>query len=118
MYFRIVVDRLHIMKHRGKIEIVDLFSRANRPAKRSNEHHVEAGLRIKGCPAKIRAPSLTLSQNSKWSGASTMMVEPCSNQPSSSPLCTLASQGNTVGPLVSALSNRSRKCSPRLATNI
>ena len=47
-----------------------------------------------------RADSTMLSQNSKSSGASTMIVDPCSNQPSSSPFTTLMSQGKVVGPMV------------------
>src|SRR3954452_14723977 len=60
------------------------------------------GLRIKGSPARTRSDSAILLQNSKLPGASTMMVEPCSNQPSSSPFLTSTSQGNTVGPCVCA----------------
>src|ERR1700692_1382631 len=67
--------------------------------------------RMSGCPAFIGADSTTLSQNSKSSGASTMIVDPCSNQPSSSPLRTLTSQGKAVGPLLWALRVTSIKCS-------
>ena len=35
------------MKHSGKIEIIDLFSRVNQPSKYSSEHHLEAGFMLK-----------------------------------------------------------------------
>src|SRR5947199_7572589 len=78
-------------------------------ASRTGATHL-AGLRSSASPARMRAPSFTLAANSKCSGASTMMVEPCSNQPSSSPLRTLASHGNTDGPRLCALRVTSRKC--------
>lgn len=43
------------------------------------------GTRISGSPMRILEPSRIVSQRSKPSGASTTMVEPCSNQPISSP---------------------------------
>ncbi len=49
---------------------------------------------------RTRAPSRMVSQSEKPSGANTMMVEPCSNQPSSSPLWNAASHGKHVRPLM------------------
>ncbi len=43
------------------------------------------GRRISGWPTRMSAPSLTLSHSEKPSGANTMIVEPCWNQPISSP---------------------------------
>ncbi len=66
----------------------------------------------------MRVPSAMPSQKVKSPGARMMMVEPCSNQPSSSPLVTLTSQGKLTGPRVCAFSTMSRKCRRMLATRI
>ena len=49
-------------------------------------------------PTRMVAPSRTLSHNEKPSGAKTIIVDPCWNQPSSSPLRTSLSQAMTFRP--------------------
>jgi glycosyltransferase involved in cell wall biosynthesis len=49
-------------------------------------------------PMRITPPSRTLSQNVSALGANTMIVDPCWNQPISSPLRNPAEQGITLGP--------------------
>ena len=58
---------------------------------------------------RIVVPCLTLSQSAKPSGAKRTMVEPCSNQPISSPLENRASHGITLRPAWRASLSRSRK---------
>src|SRR5262245_1048 len=54
------------------------------------------GSRISGCPMRITAPSFTSSHSAKPSGANSTMVEPCWNQPISSPLPNGALHGMTL----------------------
>ena len=56
------------------------------------------GKRMSGSPTRIVAPSRMCSHRAKPSGANTMIVEPCSNQPNSSPLRTGRSQSMTLCP--------------------
>ena len=64
------------------------------------------------------APSRTWSDSVKVPGAKTIMVEPCSNRPSSSPLQNDASQAIKLGPRCRRLSSTSRKFRRMLATRI
>src|SRR5262249_15068114 len=79
-------------------------------------HRPPHGSRISGSPMRMVAPSRTLSHIPTSGGADTMMVEPCSNQPISSPLATGALQGRTLGPRYFRLSSASRQCRRMLAT--
>jgi len=63
----------------GRLEIIDRSERS-------------------GSPALIPAPSITPAASSIPSGANTMIVEPCSNQPISSPLASRAEQAISAGP--------------------
>ena len=68
-------------------------------------------------PMRTRAPSCRPSQSAKPGGTSTMTVDPCSNQPISSPLPSDASQAITFGPRYFRCSSTSRKCRRILATS-
>jgi hypothetical protein len=72
---------------------------------------------MSGCPMRMTRPSRTFSQSSNPSGAKTMIVDPCWNQPNSSPLRNGALQGITLGPRCFRPSATSRKCSRMLATS-
>lgn len=58
----------------------------------------QEGRRNSGSPIRIRMPSPMPGWSSKPSGANTMMVEPCSNQPISWPLARLTLQGMALAP--------------------
>ena len=60
--------------------------------------YVAALRRMRACPAFRRMPDATPDASRYPRGASTMMVEPCSNQPSSSPRRTAVLQGISFGP--------------------
>src|SRR6516165_7556891 len=75
------------------------------------------GSRISGSPTRIVAFSRTFSCSEKPSGAKTMMVDPCWNQPISSPFLNVASQAMTLGPRCLRPSSTSRKCRRMLATS-
>ena len=60
----------------------------------------DQGTRSSGWPIWMTAPSATPSASAKPAGANTMMVDPSSNQPISSPLRNGASQAITFGPAV------------------
>src|SRR5438128_5066852 len=75
------------------------------------------GRRISGCPTRIVVCASTSSCSEKPAGARTMMVEPCWNQPISSPLLNAASQAMTLGPRCLRPSTTSIKCKRMLATS-
>ena len=56
----------------------------------SGRDHAGQGRRSSGCPMRTTVPGCTFSHSEKPSGANTMMVEPCSNKPISSPLLNSA----------------------------
>ena len=78
------------------------------------------GSRISGSPyPHRRAVANIVRQSAKPSGAKTMMVEPCSNQPSSSPLRYVGVAGDDVAARdARRLSSASRQCSRMLATRM
>ena len=57
-----------------------------------------SGNHISACPARIRAPATMPSCSRNPFGANTMIVEPCSKPPISSPLAKLACTGISFGP--------------------
>ena len=61
-------------------------------------HIARASFLSSGCPARSCVPVSTPGASSNPGGANTMMVEPCSNQPISSPRVTRAVQRVTFGP--------------------
>ena len=66
----------------------------------------------------MRRPSRTVGQGSIPGGANTMIVEPCSNHPISSPLRSGTSQGMTFGPRYLRCSCTSRNLRRMLATRM
>ena len=74
--------------------------------------------RKSGCPILMTAPWLMPSASENPSGANTMMVDPSSNQPISSPLRKAASQCTARGPSYARCSGTSRNRSRMLATRI
>ena len=81
-------------------------------------HAASGGSRIKGCPIRMTLPDRTFSASVKSFGASTTMVEPCSNHPISSPLRKSLAQGMTLAPRRRRLTSTSRQCRRMLATRI
>eukprot|EP01137_Pigoraptor_chileana_P005596 Opistho-2@2900 len=64
----------------------------------SGPRRTQAGARSSALPMRICAPGAMPSQSSKPRGANTRMVEPCWNQPISSPLAKRAWQAISLGP--------------------
>src|SRR6516165_3510400 len=71
-----------------------------------------------GWPMRITLPWPSPGASTTPAGAKAIMVEPCWNQPISSPLRSVASQGMVLGPRYLRCSSTSAQCSRMLATRI
>ena len=75
-----------------------VFRLARRAPPHSSRRHAVPGNRISGCPIRIFSPSRTLAHSVNPAGANRMMVDPCWNQPISSPFANGASHAITRCP--------------------
>src|SRR5579863_10061050 len=71
-----------------------------------------------GWPMRIRLPWPSPDASTMPGGAKAIIVEPCWNQPISSPLRSVASQGMVLGPRYFRCSSTSAQCSRMLATRM
>ena len=86
----------------AECQVEALLAARNRPGaapRRGADRALHGGSRpSSGSPMRTRAPSATDPARANPRGAKTMIVEPCSNQPISSPFASRARQAMTLGP--------------------